>query len=457
MKRIFVFLVLPLALLILGGWTIFARWVREPSALPEAAMVVGACARHEIGFDDTSVLAQFNKTDEILANPEHFWRQDRGHSLIALSPHLKTESLPPDEWYELMGEIAQLSPEERRGERHYLAARMIMDHKEIYCTVGARIIQSLLPPDAGLETTVHLTAFTQPAAFTTNNAIVMNVDVSHYFGKSAYFFNTLNHELFHIGYWRYQPYQQEIWPQSYSLKSALVILQNEGIATYSQELSNAYYPAMLEIDHQLSQSMLALRFFVGRVNDLLQDAATLPEDDVLLDLYSGFNQRALYAVGAHMARTIDQELGREALAGTIALGPQAFVQTYNQLVQESWKISEVPRTLSLNAFQQLRKSAVEATYDRIPELLEGIRSTTADNLDGAKFEEIRSAGLVLQGSDEQQLAVQVFESMAALFPDHPFSHIYLAEAYQLVGDFGLAADSFQKAITIDPSLIALIR
>lgn len=457
MKRNVILIFFAITLVLMVGAVAFAWWVRQPSTLPDIGGVDGACAQYGISFDDSSIQAQFNEPHQILLDPKMFWREDRAHSLVATSPNLNSGSLPPEDWLEAMQALAQLAQEDRWGEKDYGAATMIMDHRENYCAVGVPVVQSLLPPDAGLGTTIHLTAFTNPAAFTANNYIVMNVDVSHNFGKSAYFFNTLNHELFHIGYWRYQPYQREVWPQSYSLKSALVILQNEGMATYSQELSNASYPAQLEVDFQLSRRPIVLRLFIKRVNNLLQDAATLPEDDVIRELYSGLNQRALYAVGAYMARTIDQELGREALAETVAHGPRSFVKAYNQLVDESWKITEISESPSLNPFQKLRKAAVESMYDQVPDLVRDIQSAAEENLNGATFEEIRSAGWVLQGRGELELVVEVFEVMATLFADHPYSHIYLAEAYLLIGNSALAEESFQQAIAIDPTLIALIR
>lgn len=43
-------------------------------------------------------------------------------------------------------------------------------------------------------------------------------------------------------------------------------------------------------------------------------------------------------VGAHMANTIEKELGRDALVQTIIEGYQAFADTYNALVDEEMRI-----------------------------------------------------------------------------------------------------------------------
>jgi tetratricopeptide (TPR) repeat protein len=453
-RRVFFILVI-LILIVAVGFGVYAWWVRQPSQLPQPGDEHGSCVQYGITFDDSALQMQFNQTEAVLGDPAAFWAQDRAHSLVATSPRLNPDSLPPEEWLQEMEALMKLSPEARLEQEPYLAAQEIMDYRESYCALGIPIIRSLLPSTADLETTVHFTAFTDPSAFTADFDVVMNIDMTRYFGKSAYLLNTLSHELFHIGYWRYQPHQREIWPQSYSLKAALVTLQNEGMATYSQEPINAYYPAWLERDLLVSQSELFVRFLIGRVNTFLTQAQSMPEDEVIRIVYSGLNQQALYSVGAHMARTIDQELGREALAETVAQGPRTFIRTYNRLVSEDWRIVEIPVSQTLNPAQQLRQAAIKRRYDEIPDLLSEIRSMTAERLDGAIFEEIRSAGYVFLDHQEVDLGVSVFEVMVAVFPEHPYSHIYLAKAYQVQGQHALAEDCYKVALELDPTLMAL--
>jgi hypothetical protein len=52
----------------------------------------------------------------------------------------------------------------------------------------------------------------------------------------------------------------------------------------------------------------------------------------------GVMARAYYVTGAHMARTIDQHLGRAALVATLVIGPLNFVDVYNKLVPKEEQI-----------------------------------------------------------------------------------------------------------------------
>jgi tetratricopeptide (TPR) repeat protein len=216
------------------------------------------------------------------------------------------------------------------------------------------------------------------------------------------------------------------------------------------------YPMRLEQDLFWSQRKLLVRVLTGRVNRLIEDASTLPEEQVISILYKGINQRALYAVGAHMARTIDQELGREALAETVGGGPRTFIETYNQLVNDPWRITELPAPPTLNPTQALRRAARQADVERIPKLIAQIAELPAESLNGAAFEEILSAGLILRERGQVDLAVQVFESLVSCFPDHPQSHIRLGHAYLSAGKQALAKGCYDRALDIDPSLAILI-
>jgi hypothetical protein len=53
----------------------------------------------------------------------------------------------------------------------------------------------------------------------------------------------------------------------------------------------------------------------------------------------GVERRAYYIAGAHMAETLDRELGRQELIRTLREGPRSFVAAYNTLVPSNEQLT----------------------------------------------------------------------------------------------------------------------
>jgi tetratricopeptide (TPR) repeat protein len=284
----------------------------------------------------------------------------------------------------------------------------------------------------------------------------MNTDVLSYLGKTSKLFNLLGHELLHIGYFNYQPYQTEVWSDNYPTMVLLTTLQNDGLAVYTQYLLNSIYPAPAEIELLLLDSQLVVDWLMDRVNTLLQDAEKLPEAEIMSEVFEGLNQRALYVVGAHMAKTIDEHLGREALAQTVAEGPRAFIRTYNTVAEVGQELHEIPEPTDLSPIQVLRQAALQGDLDAVEVAIDVIEATEIENPGGAFFEHLMSAGLLLLEEDQASLAVEVFRIMVDLFPDHPYGYLNLGDAYRQMGDLSEADAAYQQVLEIDPRLEAVI-
>jgi hypothetical protein len=62
----------------------------------------------------------------------------------------------------------------------------------------------------------------------------------------------------------------------------------------------------------------------------------------------GYHRKGFYIVGAHMAQTIENELGREALIQTVSDGYESFANTYNSIADEDMKNSGWRRRVELS-------------------------------------------------------------------------------------------------------------
>jgi hypothetical protein len=88
-------------------------------------------------------------------------------------------------------------------------------------------------------------------------------------------------------------------------------LQNEGIATYVGYRVGEIFPNNEEPDYVMLDDPAAVRRKLATLNELFGLVGTVSVDSLLgLAWDEGVIGRAYYVVGAHMAKTIDEERGR---------------------------------------------------------------------------------------------------------------------------------------------------
>jgi hypothetical protein len=368
-----------------------------------------------------------------------------------MAPKHRAKTLPPAGWISKVERLVKKDPPDRLKDPAYARSAQIAEHSDDFCSIAVPVIRSLLPADADLATTVYATVLSDPAAFAYRSKVVMNTDAPGYFGQATTFFGVLGHELFHIGYFERQPHQTEVWPDNYGLHVLLITLQNDGLAVYTQHELAEFYPQPTEMNLLLLDSKLAVRYLVSRVNLLLVEAESVELGDPMVTAFNGMSQRALYVVGAHMARTIDEWLGRDVLRETVAAGPRAFIRTYNSVAKPSLQIYEVAEPVELSPTQVVRKAALEDDPDQLRAALGSVASSGRQP-GGETFEHLSCAGLVLLSKDRPDLAVEVFQGLVQLFPEHPFAHLHLADAYRLCGDPARAELEYHRATTIEPRI-----
>jgi len=433
-----------------------AIWISLPSQLPDTAVEGDTCARYGIGFDASSVTRLYQDPEAILEDPASFWNEDRAYTLVAMAPRYQGASLPPAGWARHVERILSTPEEKRARAAPFARSQEIMQHADAFCAHAVPTIQSLLPEGTDLGTTIYLTAYNDPPCFVFRSSVVMNADTPDHFGKTSKFFNLLGHELLHIGYFNHQPQQTEVWPDSYPLKVLLTTLQNDGLAVYLQSELSPLYPAPAEIELLLLDSKLATRFMLKQVNRLLQESQTSPEEEVLAKVYRARYRRALYVTGAHMARTIDGALGRAALVATVSRGPRSFVATYNSVAEPGMEVQEIEQPPELSPVQVLRKAVVEERYESLHAVVDAIMETGIRDPGGATFQHLESTGLLLLQRDQADLAAEIFQLMVSLYPQHPYGHLYLAEAYSQCGEVAKAQAAHSRALELDSRLASAI-
>ncbi len=227
---------------------LLAIWVYPLPELPTTSKEKGACTHHGINFDFSSIRYIYQNPDAILEDPGLFWKEDPAYKLVAMAPQYAGKSLPPDGWVKHIEKISSLSDQKIEEEKPFVRSAEIIEHADTFCQNALPVILSLLPDDADIRTTVYVTAYNEPAFFVFRGNLVMDAECPTLFDAKTEFFNILSHEIFHIGYFDIQPYQTEVWSNHYPTTVLLTVLQNDGLAVYTQYLVSSLYPKPGEFD-----------------------------------------------------------------------------------------------------------------------------------------------------------------------------------------------------------------
>jgi hypothetical protein len=105
--------------------------------------------------------------------------------------------------------------------------------------------------------------------------------------------------------------------------------------------------------------------------------------------------------------------------------------------------------------QLLRDAALRADYDGVRAAIDAVRALSTEADDGAVFEHLSSAGLILLSDGQAGLAVDIFGLMTERFPEHPDGYLWLEQACRRSGQTAAAEEAHQHALDIDPAIVAI--
>jgi tetratricopeptide (TPR) repeat protein len=186
------------------------------------------------------------------------------------------------------------------------------------------------------------------------------------------------------------------------------------------------------------------------VNDLFSKAEHMHADSLRKKSWDvGVMQRGYYVAGAHMSRTIDEQLGRDALIETITTGPLCFVDTYNGLVDETMKVFAFGKSVPLSLIQRLKSAADRSDHTDFENIANGMK-TNIDSLPSGIRRRIRRLGWGMLYQEDFEWAMAIFKVILDLFPESAVSYCSLAEAHLRSGNKENAIRCYKQALKVDP-------
>lgn len=414
--------------------------------------------RWDVTFQTSSLETILLHPDKILEEPDTFWETDAAYRLVKIWHEENNISMDTREYYKgwmaFLKAQAEVPEDKRMNHPAFQLLKELQNRIPLFQEQSIQLLNDFIPQNTlTFKTTIHITGKTFPYAMMEDGEIIVDVLSNRFDNDPDKIFNSVTHECFHVGYGfnRYLRNETEL-VNDFIYSTMLDALQNEGIATYLGYQAQAFFPAKNTKDYQMLDNSAEVRRLLAEVNRVFTIAESVPLDSIQkMSWEVGVIQRAYYITGAHMARTIDEQLGRKALVGTIAEGPLCFVDRYNGLVRETMRVVSFGMPAQPSLLQQLRSAALDhdhAAFDKVTTEIKAEREELSPTTQ-LRIERI-GYGMQLRGTYDWAIAIFKFE--VALFPESASSYDRLAEAYLKSGDTGNAIRYYRQALKIDPGL-----
>ncbi len=288
---------------------------------------------------DSRITLETGTLEKIVRHPEQvietggsFWRNEKAMYYTQQWAEGVNVGIPYLRWWNRVQQLTELSEEERSQHPLLLMTDSIIAAQDAFVEAAIPHICSFFPDSTDISIPIYFTAFVPPRSFV-SGGVVINVSASYWKGDVQNILNNLTHEIFHVGYSHLRPHRTEAALDDEQLYGMLDALQNEGTATYVGYRAVDDFPAPNELDYPMLEDPDDVERLLGEINGLFSEVGAVTGDELQrLSWRKGVTDRGYYVVGAHMAQTIDSQLGRAALIETLEAGPLSFVTRYNGLV-----------------------------------------------------------------------------------------------------------------------------
>jgi len=294
-----------------------------------------SCPESSIAFETSTLEQIIGDPDAVLKEGRGFWEAEKPLVLVQGWADEVGSANPYERFRAAVEELASLSAADRADHSIFRMTDEIIAREEELQATAIPYLCSFFPAEVDLSRPAYFVAFVPPRAFATSEGIVIDVTSDYWQENPDNILNMMIHEFFHVGFGKFRKGRTETPLDNARLYSMAEMIQNEGMAVWVAYEVRQAFPAPGEEDNRLLEDPDAVAFLRTALNELFERSPSLSDDQLRRQGWRiGVTNRAYYVVGAHMARVIQAELGKEALGQTIREGPLSYIRLYNSLVTE---------------------------------------------------------------------------------------------------------------------------
>jgi hypothetical protein len=305
-------------------------------------MSMNNCQDSEIRFDDSSIRRIFTDPEGVLEDVHGFWEKEIPYKATIEWSDATRVPIDYEDFRKNLEEIGRQAPEDRRKHEAYRLSERIMESAPTFRANALPHVCSYLPEGTSVDSVVRAACFIPPWAYFARGSVIINTSHRHWEDDASMVLNIIVHELFHVGFGRYiEPIdfsKMKTREQTIDLLSRG--LQNEGMATYVAYRARQIFPSSkIDPDYTMLENRSDVLRLGEKINHLLELGRSEPFEEIRDTIWEeGVRSRAYYVVGAYMASRIEEARGRAALVDTIVKGSRCFIETYNGLPSDDFKI-----------------------------------------------------------------------------------------------------------------------
>jgi hypothetical protein len=298
-----------------------------------------SCLGSSIPFQTSTLERITAEADAVLEEGRAFWEAEKPLILVQGWADEVGSPNPYERFRVAVQELAAHPAGEREGHPLLRIADEIIAQQERWQAAAIPHLCSFFPTEVDLSRPAYFVAFIPPRAFATSEGIVIDVSAEYWEGASDHVLNMMIHEFFHVGYGQLRSRRTEIPLENARLNSIAESIQNEGMAVWVAYEARRAFPAPGEVDNRLLGNPDDVASLRAALNGLFERSSSISDDQFRRQSWRiGVTNRAYYVVGAHMARVIQAERGKEALLETLAKGPLSYIRLFNALVPEEERL-----------------------------------------------------------------------------------------------------------------------
>lgn len=303
---------------------------------------LSSCLKSKVGFNDSSIEKIFSNPGLILKDIKSFWENEVPYKLTM---EWSKDTRVPINYEKFRGILEELNNQAQKDQRKLGALKLsekIIEHVPVFESKLLPHVCSYLPAKTRIDTVVHLACFIPPWAYCAKEDVVINTSHKHWNNDVGMVFNIIIHELFHLGFSQYvEPVDFDSINTSKDIAELIMIsLQNEGMATYVAYRGRHLFPSStVDPDYKMLENKVEVLRLIGKINHLLNLSKFEPFENIRDVIWEdGVMSRAYYVVGAYMACKIEEIGNRNAFVEAVQKGARHFIDTYNDLAPNDFKI-----------------------------------------------------------------------------------------------------------------------
>ena len=222
-----------------------------------------------------------------------------------------------------------------------------------------------------------------------------------------------------------------------------------GLACYVSYTTDSFFLYKTPtIDYEKLEDDIELKRLHAELNSFFISSENMPESEMdSISWELGVMQRAYYVVGAFMAKTIDEKLGREALASITRKGPSSFINTYNSIAPDDFKIATFKVSEELPIEHKMKQALLKNDMKDFNYLKQKLINADIDSLMEQKLDYIAD---VFLDADKNTEAIEIMKLNTVLFPSSWSAYHSLGESLVNSGNKKEAIKYFKKSVELNP-------